>query len=192
MRPGRNRVAIITHGFWQRRLGGDPAVIGRVLTLDGVPVEIVGVLPATFRLPQLPQLSVPNRVDNPFELFRPLAWSEACAPVVGRVRQRGDRSPARRRLRSGHRGGAHGDHEGGVRAGVDSPLCGREAADGGRDRRGAAAAVAGARRRRRGAAHRLRERRRLDGRTLERPTARARDSHRHRRRTGAPGTAGGR
>jgi predicted permease len=74
--PGRNAVVIITHGFWQRRLGGDPAVIGRVLTLDSVQVEIVGVLPATFRLPQLPQLSVPNRVDNPFELFRPLAWSE--------------------------------------------------------------------------------------------------------------------
>jgi predicted permease len=74
--PGRNAVVIITHGFWQRRLAGDPAVIGRVLTLDGVPAEIVGVLPATFRLPQLPQLSVPNRVDNPFELFRPLAWSD--------------------------------------------------------------------------------------------------------------------
>jgi putative ABC transport system permease protein len=74
--PGRNAVVVITHGFWQRRLGGDPAVIGRVLTLDSVPVEIVGVLPATFRLPQLPQLSVPNRVDNPFEFFRPLAWSD--------------------------------------------------------------------------------------------------------------------
>ena len=74
--PGRNAVVIITHGFWQRRLAGDPAVIGRVLTLDSVPAEIVGVLPATFRLPQLPQLSVPNRVDNPFELFRPLAWSD--------------------------------------------------------------------------------------------------------------------
>ena len=75
--PGRNGVAIITHGFWQRRLAADPQVIGRILTLDGLPVEIVGVLPATFRLPQLPQLSVPNRVDNPFEIFRPLAWSDS-------------------------------------------------------------------------------------------------------------------
>ena len=74
--PGRNAVVIITHAFWHRRLAGDPAVIGRVLMLDGVPVEIVGVLPAAFRLPQLPQLSVPNRVDNPFEFFRPLAWSD--------------------------------------------------------------------------------------------------------------------
>jgi predicted permease len=75
--PGRNAVAIVTHGFWQRRLAGDPAVIGRVVMLDSVPVEIVGVLPATFRLPELPQLSVPNRVANPFEVFRPLAWSDS-------------------------------------------------------------------------------------------------------------------
>jgi predicted permease len=75
--PGRNAVAIVTHGFWQRRLAGDPAVIGRRVMLDGVPVEIVGVLPATFRLPELPQLSVPNRAANPFEVFRPLAWSDS-------------------------------------------------------------------------------------------------------------------
>jgi putative ABC transport system permease protein len=74
--PGGNQVVIITHTFWQRRLAGDPGVIGRLLTLDGRPAEIVGVLPATFRLPQLPQLSTPNRVDNPFEVFRPLAWSD--------------------------------------------------------------------------------------------------------------------
>ena len=46
-----------------------------MLTLDSVGRDR-RVLPATFRLPQLPQLSVPNRVDNPFELFRPLAWSD--------------------------------------------------------------------------------------------------------------------
>ncbi len=74
--PGRNRVAIVTHGFWQRRIAGDPAVIGRVIMLDSVAVEIVGVLPATFRLPELPQLSVPNRVGDRFEVFRPLAWSD--------------------------------------------------------------------------------------------------------------------
>ena len=110
MRRAETASSIITHGFWQRRLGGDPAVIGRVLTLDGVPVEIVGVLPATFRLPQLPQLSVPNRVDNPFELFRPLAWSDDLRRSWGEF----DnvvivRRPARR-LGSGHGGGAHGDH----------------------------------------------------------------------------------
>src|SRR5437868_13185943 len=38
-------VAMVTENFWQRRMGGDPNVIGRSITLDGVPHTIVGVLP---------------------------------------------------------------------------------------------------------------------------------------------------
>src|SRR6267378_3631910 len=38
-------VALITKKFWQKRLGGDPNVIGRSITLDGVAHTIVGVLP---------------------------------------------------------------------------------------------------------------------------------------------------
>ena len=38
-------VALVTKSFWQKRLGGDPNVIGRTITLDGTPHTIVGVLP---------------------------------------------------------------------------------------------------------------------------------------------------
>ena len=38
-------VALVTKNFWQERLGGDPNVIGRSITLDGTPHTIVGVLP---------------------------------------------------------------------------------------------------------------------------------------------------
>src|SRR6059036_2168103 len=38
-------VALVTRNFWQKRLGGDPNVIGRSITLDGTPQTIVGVLP---------------------------------------------------------------------------------------------------------------------------------------------------
>src|SRR5881296_7386 len=38
-------VAVVTKNFWQKRLGGDPNVIGRSITLDGVAHTIVGVLP---------------------------------------------------------------------------------------------------------------------------------------------------
>src|SRR6266480_4704485 len=38
-------VALVTKNFWQKRLGGDPNVIGRSITLDGTPHTIVGVLP---------------------------------------------------------------------------------------------------------------------------------------------------
>src|SRR5213082_707176 len=38
-------VAMVTENFWQKRMGGDPNVIGRSITLDGVAHTIVGVLP---------------------------------------------------------------------------------------------------------------------------------------------------
>lgn len=43
-------VAVLSHGFWQRRYGGDPGVVGRTLRLNDEPYEVVGVLPRDFRL----------------------------------------------------------------------------------------------------------------------------------------------
>ena len=53
---GAERVAMLSHGFWRRRFGGDPRAVGRTLALDGEPHRIVGVLPAGFRI--LPPSSV--------------------------------------------------------------------------------------------------------------------------------------
>jgi predicted permease len=50
--PGTTGTAVLGHGTWMRRYGGDPGVIGRVLTLNGQPYEIIGVLPASFSLPR--------------------------------------------------------------------------------------------------------------------------------------------
>ena len=41
-------VAVISHAFWRNRFGGTPGVLGKILTLDDVPVEIVGVAPKGF------------------------------------------------------------------------------------------------------------------------------------------------
>ena len=41
-------VAVISYDFWRRRFGGDPSVVGRPLTVQGVPFTIVGVTPASF------------------------------------------------------------------------------------------------------------------------------------------------
>ena len=51
--PGRPRVAVLSEGYWRTRFGGDPGVIGRILDLDGVPHEVVGVLPAGIAVPTL-------------------------------------------------------------------------------------------------------------------------------------------
>ena len=40
---------ILTHAYWQRKFGGDPGVIGRSMSIDSRPTEIVGVMPAGFR-----------------------------------------------------------------------------------------------------------------------------------------------
>ena len=60
---------MLMHGYWARKFGSDPAVIGRQITLDGKPYEIIGVLPASFRFMNLhPQLVLPMRL-NRAELF---------------------------------------------------------------------------------------------------------------------------
>jgi predicted permease len=47
--PGSPRRAIVTHGYWQRRFGGSPDVIGRSLNVAGRPREVIGVLPPSFK-----------------------------------------------------------------------------------------------------------------------------------------------
>ena len=51
-RPGRGGRALLGHGTWMRRYGGDPTVLGRPVILNGQPYEIAGVLPASFDLPR--------------------------------------------------------------------------------------------------------------------------------------------
>ncbi len=47
--PGAERVTVLTYGFWQRRFGGDPAILGQSLTLNGNNHTVVGVLPPNFQ-----------------------------------------------------------------------------------------------------------------------------------------------
>jgi predicted permease len=42
------RVAVISYGLWQRKLGGDPSIIGRGIFLDGIKTTVVGVMPRAF------------------------------------------------------------------------------------------------------------------------------------------------
>jgi putative ABC transport system permease protein len=60
---GRHQVAILSYAFWQE-LGGDRDIIGRRLQLNGLPFEVVGVLPSNFRYPRTGQLWMPYPIDD--------------------------------------------------------------------------------------------------------------------------------
>jgi predicted permease len=75
--PGRDRVVVLGYGLWQRRFGGDPAIVGRSLQLDGEPYEVVGVMPASFRF-------------APFWQTRAEMWTPLT--LAGRLHDRGGRS----------------------------------------------------------------------------------------------------
>jgi putative ABC transport system permease protein len=48
-RPEALPAAVISHGLWMRRFGGDPQLVGRTIALNGTPTTVIGVLPADFR-----------------------------------------------------------------------------------------------------------------------------------------------
>jgi predicted permease len=47
--PDRNRVVILSYSLWQRRFGGEPGIVGKMLALDGNLYTVVGIMPANFR-----------------------------------------------------------------------------------------------------------------------------------------------
>jgi len=47
--PGRNEVAVISHELWRGRFAGDPAIVGRTITITGRPFVVIGVTPPRFQ-----------------------------------------------------------------------------------------------------------------------------------------------
>lgn len=63
---GRHRVVIIGHGLWQQRFGGNAGVVGRSIMLNGVPFQVVGVLPSDAAFPHTEaQMFVPLVLFTP-------------------------------------------------------------------------------------------------------------------------------
>jgi predicted permease len=61
--PHGAKTVMISYGYWQRRFGGDASAIGRNITIDSVPREIVGVMPRGFQI-----------VDRDFDVLIPFAF----------------------------------------------------------------------------------------------------------------------
>jgi hypothetical protein len=47
--PTAERVVLLSYGFWQRRFGGEPSIIGQSIILNEIPYRVIGILPASFR-----------------------------------------------------------------------------------------------------------------------------------------------
>ncbi len=62
--PGREQVVVLKHSFWQQRLGGDPEIVGKTISLNQKQFTVVGVMPADFNYPY-----------NSGEMWAPLIFS---------------------------------------------------------------------------------------------------------------------
>jgi putative ABC transport system permease protein len=69
---GSPQVVMLSHGYWQRRFGSDPGVVGRRITVDGTAREIIGILPKGFWF-----------MDVAHDLVLPLRFERAKVRLAG-------------------------------------------------------------------------------------------------------------
>jgi putative ABC transport system permease protein len=72
--PGAPGTAMLSYAYWRSRFNGDPAIVGRAVTLNGEPYTVRGVMPASFRFPdsrlalwvpqRFPEAMYADRTDN--------------------------------------------------------------------------------------------------------------------------------
>ena len=77
-RRGNNLVAVVSYGFWQRRFGGDPGLLGRAIILNRLPTTVVGIMPPGFDFPGRAELWIPAAID-------PQSLNCWCFDAVGRL-----------------------------------------------------------------------------------------------------------
>jgi putative ABC transport system permease protein len=80
--PGNEHVIVLTNRVWQNRFGADPGIVGRTLTLNKKPYNVIGVLPAGvydrgFADVYAPLAFTPDRMTRDFHWFRALARLKA-------------------------------------------------------------------------------------------------------------------
>ena len=82
-RPGGESVVLLSAGFWRAHFGGDPAVIGRRLIVEGTARTVVGIMPAAFAFPSpRVQIWTPLVIDA----ANPIALWASSARMVARLR----------------------------------------------------------------------------------------------------------
>ena len=83
--PGGERAVIVAHGLWTRRFGAAASIVGRHIVLDGVPHEVIGVMPESFKHPADAELWMPLAPVGQFEaLFG--ARGSFWLTIIGRLK----------------------------------------------------------------------------------------------------------
>jgi predicted permease len=81
--PGRDALVLISDSLWKEQFGADPAIIGRVVKVNGINRQIAGVMPAGFSYPSAKvQLWIPMRLD-PSNFLE--YWGAEFVPFIGRL-----------------------------------------------------------------------------------------------------------
>ncbi len=62
--PGASPAVVLSYGLWQRRFGGDPAVLGQTIRLDRQDAVVIGIMPQRFDFPKGTELWTPLRLDE--------------------------------------------------------------------------------------------------------------------------------
>ena len=64
--PGSPDTVMLTYGYWQRKFGGDPAIVGRTILVDGKGRQVIGVMPARFHFLDMddPPVILPFQFDR--------------------------------------------------------------------------------------------------------------------------------
>src|SRR5262245_33254996 len=82
--PGRDHVVVLSHALWQNKFAGDPGVIGRSITIDGMARRVVGVMPPEFGFPTTrAQMWMPARFDS---TQRGEYWEHGWMLLIARLR----------------------------------------------------------------------------------------------------------
>ncbi len=67
-RPGSPKVVMVGEGLWKRRFGGDPSLVGRTITLNGIDTTVVGIAPAALGLLSNGDMWIPLTIDPAREI----------------------------------------------------------------------------------------------------------------------------
>ena len=73
---GRDRVVVLDDALWRRRFGADRGIVGRTITLNGLPYTVVGVLAPDFRFPKIADLFAMTIYEGRPQIWKPLALTK--------------------------------------------------------------------------------------------------------------------